>query len=598
MDRSRIRNFSIIAHIDHGKSTLADRLLQQSGAVSAREMKEQLLDDMDLERERGITIKASTVSVHMKVRGETYMFNLIDTPGHVDFHYEVDRALAACDGALLVVDATQGVQAQTVANAYAAVNNDLTIIPVVNKIDLPGARPEDAAIEIEHVLGISADHVQFVSAKSGEGISELIEAIVDVLPPPTGDPAAPLQALVFDSEYDDYRGVICYVRVMNGTMRKGQKILLMGRGRHYVLSELGKFRPKMTPCETLSAGETGYVVAAIRTLKDVTVGDTITDASTPAGQALPGYEPPKQMVFCDFYPSSGEAYDELRDALEKLSLNDASFTFQPQHSDALGFGFRCGFLGLLHMDIVQERLEREAGIDVVQTAPSVTYEVLLTDGQVVRVDAAGDLPEAVRIEELREPIIEMQVIAPADCIGAIMQLAEQRRGTYRKTEYLSQSRVILTYEFPFNEILYDFYDKLKSLTRGYGTMDYHVIGYRASDLVKMDILVNGKPVDALSVILHRSSAERRGRRIIQRLREEISRHMFEIPLQAAIGSKIIARETIKAFRKNVTAKCYGGDVTRKRKLLEKQKEGKKRMKTVGNVEIPQKAFMTVLEPED
>jgi len=598
MDQSRIRNFSIIAHIDHGKSTLADRLLQISGAVSEREAMDQILDSMDLERERGITIKASAVTLDVEVDGQMYMFNLIDTPGHVDFHYEVDRALAACDGALLVVDATQGVQAQTVANAYAAVGNDLEIIPVINKVDLPGARPEDAAIEVEHVLGISADHAQFVSAKSGLGVDELIKTIVKVLPAPKGDAAAPLQALIFDSEYDDYRGVICYVRLVNGTLKKGQKILLMGRGRHYVIGEMGKFRPKMTPCEQLVAGETGYMVAAIKTLKDVTVGDTITDALRPAAEALAGYKPPQQMVFCDFFPSSGEAYDELRDALNRLSLNDASFTFEPQHSDALGFGFRCGFLGLLHMDIVQERLEREAGIDVVQTAPSVTYEVVLTSGEMNKVDAAGDLPSADRIQELREPIIEMQIIAPADCIGAIMQLGEARRGEYKKTEWLSQTRVMLTYQFPFNEILYDFYDKLKSMTRGYGTMDYHIVGYRPGDLVKMDILVNGVAVDALSVICHRSMAERRGRRMIARLREEIDRHLFEIPLQAAIGGKIIARETIKALRKNVTAKCYGGDVTRKRKLLEKQKEGKKRMKTVGRVDIPQKAFMTVLEPDE
>ncbi len=598
MNVDRIRNFSIIAHIDHGKSTLADRLLEITGALSSREMEQQVLDSMDLERERGITIKASAVSLDVIVDGQKYMFNLIDTPGHVDFHYEVDRALAACDGALLVVDATQGVQAQTVANAYAAVGNDLTILPVINKIDLPGARPEDTALEVEHVLGISADHVQFVSAKSGIGVLELIKAIVQTLPPPKGDAAAPLQALVFDSEYDDYRGVICYLRVVNGVVRKGQKVLLMGRARHYMITDLGKFRPKMTQCETLSAGEVGYMVANIKSLQDVTVGDTITDANHPAAGALPGYQPPQQMVFCDFYPSSGEAYDELRDALQRLSLNDASFTFQPQHSDALGFGYRCGFLGLLHMDIVQERLEREAGIDVVQTAPSVTYEIELNNGEVKRVDAAGDLPDMGHIKELREPWIELQIITPADAIGSIMYLAETRRGEFKKQEYLSPQRVMMTYNFPFNEILYDFYDKLKSVTRGYGTMDYHLIGYRTGDLVKMDILVNGVAVDALSLICHRTAAERRGRRMITRLREEIDRHMFEIPIQAAIGGKIIARETIKAMRKNVTAKCYGGDVTRKRKLLEKQKEGKKRMKTVGRVEIPQKAFMTVLEPEE
>ena len=598
MDQSRIRNFSIIAHIDHGKSTLADRLLQISGAVSERDLKEQILDDMDLERERGITIKASAVTIEMEVDGQTYMFNLIDTPGHVDFHYEVDRALAACDGALLVVDATQGVQAQTVANAYAAVNNDLEIIPVINKVDLASATPEDAAIEIEHVLGISADNVQFVSAKSGLGVPDLIKAIVQHLPPPKGDANAPLQALIFDSEYNDYRGVICYVRMMNGTLRKGQKILLMGRQRTYLATELGKFRPHMTPCEELAAGETGYLVGSIKSLHDVTVGDTVTDFVHPAPAPLPGYQPPQHMVFCDFYPSSGETFDALREALEKLSLNDASFSFTPQHSDALGPGYRCGFLGLLHMDIVQERLERECGVSVVQTAPSVTYEVVLHDGTIKRVESAGDLPDMGTIEELREPIIEVQVITPADSIGNIMQLAEQRRGEYKKTEYISTQRVMLTYEFPFNEILYDFYDKLKSVTRGYGTMDYHVIGYRASDLVKLDILVNGIAVDALSLICHRTKAEARGRRFLIKLRREIARHQFEIALQAAIGSKVIARETIKPFRKNVTAKCYGGDVTRKRKLLEKQKEGKKRMKTIGRVDIPQKAFMTVLEPED
>ena len=598
MDRKLIRNFSIIAHIDHGKSTLADRLLQRSGAVSARDMKEQTLDTMDLERERGITIKASAVTIEMKVAGQTYMFNLIDTPGHVDFHYEVDRALAACDGALLVVDATQGVQAQTVANAYAAVGNDLEIIPVVNKIDLASASPEDTALEIENVLGISADNVQFVSAKSGVGVEELITSIVEHLPPPVGDPAAPLQALIFDSEYNDYRGVISYLRVFHGTIKKGQKILLMGRRRTYLVTELGKFRPQMSACQELSAGETGYMVASIKALKDVTVGDTITDAGQPAANPLPGYQPPQLMVFCDFYPSSGETYDNLREALERLSLNDSSFSYQPQHSDALGPGYRCGFLGLLHMDIVQERLERECGVSVVQTAPSVTYEVVLRDGEVRRVESAGDLPDAGHIDELREPWIEMQIITPADAIGNIMALAEQKRGLYKRQEYISPQRIILTYEFPFNEILYDFYDKLKSCTRGYGTMDYQVIDYRAGDLVKLDILVNQTAVDALSLICHRSKADHRGRRFLIKLRREIGRQQFEIRLQAAIGSKVIAAESIKPYRKDVTAKCYGGDVTRKRKLLEKQKKGKKRMKTVGNVDIPQKAFMTVLDPED
>ena len=598
MDPARIRNFSIIAHIDHGKSTLADRLLQRAGAVSERDQKEQILDSMDLERERGITIKASAVTLELEVDGQKYMFNLIDTPGHVDFHYEVSRALAACEGALLVVDAAQGVQAQTVANAYAAVGNDLEIIPVVNKIDLPGAHPEDTAIEIEHVLGIDSEHVQFVSAKTGLGVDDLIRAVVKLLPPPGGDADAPLQALVFDSEYDEYRGVVCYVRVVNGRVRKGEKILLMGRERHYVITELGKFRPQMTPVESLSAGEVGYMMASIKTLADVIVGDTITAAMRPAAEPLPGYEPPQQMVFCDFYPAGGEEYSALRDALNRLSLNDASFSYTPETSEALGFGFRCGFLGLLHMDIVQERLEREAGVGVVQTAPSVTYQVLMNDGSLKRIDSASDLPTGDRYEQLREPIVEMQIIIPTESVGVIMKLADQRRGVYKKTEYLSPQRVMLTYQLPFNEILYNFYDKLKSATRGYGTMDYHMVGFQAADLVKLDILVNGVAVDALSIILHRTNAERRGRRIIQRLRQEIDRHLFDIPLQAAIGTRVIARETIKALRKNVTAKCYGGDVTRKRKLLEKQKAGKKRMKTIGRVDIPQKAFMTILEPEE
>ncbi len=598
MDKQTIRNFSIIAHIDHGKSTLADRLLLRSGAITEREFREQALDVMDLERERGITIKASAVTLEMDVDGQNYMFNLIDTPGHVDFHYEVDRALAACDGAILVVDATKGVQAQTVANAYAAVGNDLEIIPVINKIDLPGAHPEDVALEVEHVLGISSDHVQFVSAKTGFGVEELVRAIVQHLPPPKGDSDAPLQALVFDSEYNDYRGVICYIRVAAGKISKGQKILLMGRRREYLVTEIGKFRPQMVAVDELWAGETGYLIASIKSLKEVTVGDTITDAVRPAEKALPGYEPPALMVYCDFYPSSGETYDNLREALERLSLNDSSFTFQPQHSDALGPGYRCGFLGLLHMEIVQERLERECGVDIVQTAPSVTYEVELTSGETRLVEAAGDLPESTKFTELREPWIETQIITPEDAIGNVMKLAEMRRGEYKRQEYLSATRVILTYDFPFAEILYDFYDKLKSGTRGYGTMDYHVTGFRAGDLVKLDVLVNGTKVDALSLICHRSTADRRGRRFLQKLRKEIDRHQFEVRLQAAIGSKIIASESIKAYRKNVTAKCYGGDVTRKRKLLEKQKAGKKRMKTVGSVEIPQKAFMSVLEPEE
>jgi len=602
MDPKYTRNFSIIAHIDHGKSTLADRMLLRTGAITEREFHAQMLDEMDLERERGITIKSSAVTIEYERDGRTYMLNMIDTPGHVDFHYEVSRALAACDGALLVVDAAQGVEAQTVANAHLAQRGGLKLVPIVNKIDLPAARPEDTAMEIEHLLAAAGQHVAaedciFTSAKTGEGVDDMLGAIVDQLPPPKADADAPTRALIFDSTYDDYRGVVVYVRVFDGRLAVGDKALMMGTGEAYQISELGKFRPRPTRVESLSAGEVGYFVAAIRSLSAIHVGDTITQASAPAPGPLPGYRPPQHMVFCDFFAGTATQFPELREALEKLQLNDASLTFQPISSDALGFGFRCGFLGLLHMEIVQERLEREHGIEVVQTAPTVPYEVLLRGGEAVEVDSAGDLPEPDRVEEIREPYVRVDLIVPGEAVGAVMQLAEERRATYLETEYLSADRVILTYEFPLAEIIYDFYDKLKSATRGYGTMDYEVVGYRANDLVKLDILVNNQKVDALSVICHRSKADRRGRRVIERLRKEISRHLFEIPLQAAIGSRIIARETIKALRKNVTAKCYGGDITRKRKLLEKQKAGKKRMKVVSNVEIPQEAFMAVLEAE-
>jgi GTP-binding protein LepA len=595
----KIRNFCIIAHIDHGKSTLADRMLQRTGAISEREMTNQVLDGMDLERERGITIKASAVSVRYKCDGEEYELNFIDTPGHVDFHYEVSRALTACEGALLVVDATQGVEAQTVANAYMAIEAGLEIIPVVNKIDLPSARPEDVALEIEHVLGLPAEQVIFVSAKSGIGVNELLDAICRKLPGPRGEEEAPTQALIFDSEYDDYRGVIVYFRLMNGRLKLGDKIRMMGTGRTYSVTELGKFMPKMTAIkEPLEAGEVGYMVAAIKALDEVNIGDTITLDLRPADKPLPGYREPQRMVFCDFYPTGDTQFDQLRDAMERLHLNDASFTFAPQNSDALGFGFRCGFLGMLHMDIIQERLEREGKVTLVQTAPTVTYEVKLTGGELIQITNPADLPDMSMVAEIREPIVKVEIITPTECIGDLMKLCESRRGQYKKQQFLSETRQILDYELPLGEIIFDFYDKLKSITRGYGTMDYTLIGFRVDRLVKMDILVNAMRVDALSVIVHRDKAEQRGRALLLRLKKEIDRHLFEIPLQAAIGGKVVARETIKSVGKNVTAKCYGGDVSRKRKLLEKQKEGKKRMKRVGTVDIPQEAFMAVLDPGD
>ncbi|HOB73139.1 MAG TPA: translation elongation factor 4 [Phycisphaerae bacterium] len=597
-DRELIRNFSIIAHIDHGKSTLADRILLATKAVQARQMREQFLDDMDLEREMGITIKANRATVFYELNNIKYMLNLIDTPGHVDFHYEVSRALAACEGVLLLVDATQGVQAQTVANAYKAIEAGLEIIPVINKIDLPTSRPEDVALEVEHVLGLPADQAIFTSAKTGAGIDELFKAVIERIPAPTGELDAPLRALVYDAKSDVHRGVVCHVRIKDGAIRRGDKILLMAAERTYTVTEVGKFMPKPQAVDELAAGEVGYVVAGIKTLNDVNIGDTITLDARRTATPLPGYQPPQRMVFCDFYPGPMTEAPELRDALENLWLNDCSFSFEAVHSNALGFGFRCGFLGLLHMKIIQERIEREANIDVVQTAPTVTYEVLKTDGKVIHIDSPAALPDRGVIQEIREPVIIANLIIPADSIGAIMQMAEDRRGEHRRTEYLSPERVMLTYKFPLSETIFDFYDRLKAATRGYGTMDYELAGYEAGDLVKLDILVNGTPVDALSIIVHREKAERRGRTLIRRLQKEISRHLFEIPLQAAIGGKVIARETIKALRKNVTAKCYGGDVTRKRKLLEKQKEGKKRMKMVGQVNIPQEAFMAVLDPGD
>ena len=595
---TQIRNFSIIAHIDHGKSTLSDRLLMQAGAITEREFKAQMLDSMDLERERGITIKASAVTVKHNHNGQPFMLNFIDTPGHVDFHYEVQKALQACEGAILVVDATQGVEAQTVANAYAAVEQDLEIIPVVNKIDLPSAQPEKVADEIEQVLGFDAMDCIFVSAKSGQGIDELIGKLCEQLPPPKGMPNAPARGLIFDSHYDDYRGVVVYVRMVDGRINKGDKIVLMGTGREYLVSELGKFTPGAVRVPSLAAGEVGYVVAAIKDIHDVRVGDTVTTSKNQAPEPLPGYEPVQQMVFCDFYPGGSTQYEDLRDAIDRLSLNDSSFTFAPESSDALGFGFRCGFLGLLHMEIVQERLEREFDVEVVQTAPTVTYEIALSDGQTKRIDAPSQLPDPSHLHEIREPIIRMNVIIPESFVGAIMKLCEDRRGTYKKTEYIGADRVIITYDIPLAEVIYDFYDKLKSSTKGYGTMDYEVKGFEPANLCRVDVLVNGNRVDALAMILHRSNAEERSRKILVKLKNQIDRHLFEIPLQAAIGGKVIARETIKSVGKNVTAKCYGGDVTRKRKLLEKQKEGKKRMKRVGQVDIPQEAFLAVMSAGD
>ena len=598
MDIANIRNFCIIAHIDHGKSTLADRLLLLTGTVSQRDFKDQMLDTMDIERERGITVKASAVTMHYTFNGVEYMLNLIDTPGHVDFHYEVSRSMAACEGALLVVDATQGVEAQTVANAYLAVDSGLEIIPVINKIDLPAAQAKVVAEEIEHILGINKNECFNISAKSGIGIPELLEAIITFLPPPAVESTTQTKALIFDSHYDEYRGVICYVRVMSGQLNPGDKILMMGSNRNHLITELGKFTPGMKKIDTLGAGEVGYVIANIRNLSDVTIGDTITLAKEPAEKALAGYKKPLQMVFSDFYPGNNTDYTHLRTAFDKLSLNDASFTFVPQNSPALGFGFRCGFLGLLHMEIIQERLERENNIEVVQTAPTVTYEVVETSGETYTIDSPSQLPEPTKIEELREPFVKLEIITPKDTIGNIMKLSEMRRCQLIKTDYISPTRVMMEFHAPLAEIVYDFYDQLKGISRGYATMDYEFAGFEAGNLVRIDILVNKTVVDALSLIVHRSIAEARGRKMLVKLRKAIPRHQFEIPLQAAIGGKVIARESIKAFRKDVTAKLYGGDVTRKMKVLKKQKEGKKRMKNIGNVQIPQQAFMSILDTSE
>jgi len=584
--------------VDHGKSTLADRFLLRTGAICEREFRAQVLDDMDLERERGITIKSSAVTLNYKRGDTTYKLNLIDTPGHVDFNYEVVRSLRACEGALLLVDAAQGVEAQTVANTYLALECNLEIIPVISKIDLASARPDEVAAEITASLGISTDEVYKVSAKESTGIDEVLNAIIDRIPHPSGNIDAPLRALIFDSKYDDYRGVIVYVRIVDGRVKRGDMIRMMHTGNVFEVQEVGIFCPGMTARGELAVGDVGYLNATIRTVQDIKIGDTVGPGTDEKIEPLPGYRDPLPMVYCGLYPQENNEFGDLRDALQKLALNDSSLVFEPETSQALGMGFRCGFLGLLHMEIVQERLERESHIDLVQTAPNVTYEILLTNGEILRVDSPEKVPTPDKIEEFREPVVRGSIIMPSEYIGPIMQLAEDRRGKYLTTEYLTPTRVILTYELPLAEIIYDFYDKLKSLSRGYATLDYDFVGFKAGDLVKVDILINSKPLDALSIICHREQAERRGRRLALRLRKEIPRHLFEIPIQAALGSRVIARETIKATRKDVTAKCYGGDITRKRKLLEKQKEGKKRMKSVGSVEIPQEAFLSILQERD
>ena len=595
---SHIRNFSIIAHIDHGKSTLADQFLLQTGTISKREYRAQLLDGMDLEQERGITIQMHPVTIYHTYKGESYELNLIDTPGHVDFSYEVSRSLAACEGAILLVDAFQGVQAQTVANAFLAMENNLTIVPVLNKIDMPTARPDEVILEMEHAVGSTGLDVLRASAKSGIGIIEVLDAIVERVPKPPGSDVAPLKALIFNSHFDTYKGVVVYVRVMDGSIKPGQKIRLMREKTEYGVIEVGQFRPVRTPCDILTTGEVGYMIAAIKDIADVHIGDTVTDATNPTETALAGYKVPQPMVFSGLFPTNNNEFEALREALAKLKLNDSSFTYSPENSDGLGFGFRCGFLGLLHREIIGQRLERDCEIDLIHTAPNVTYEILKNNGESIIVDNPQDVPDAGQIAEFREPIVKLSFLLPVKNIGDIMSLCSERRGIYVRTEYLSPTRAIIVYELPLSDVIYDLYDKLKSVTHGYGTMDYEFLGYRAADLVRLDVLVHHNKVDALSIIVHRAQAERRGRKLISRLRQEIDRHMFEVALQAAIGSRVICRETIAAMRKNVTAKCYGGDITRKRKLWAKQAAGKKRMKQVGQVEIPQEAFLAVLESDD
>jgi len=594
--QEKIRNFCIIAHIDHGKSTLADRLMEYTGLLSERDMEEQVLDLMELEKERGITIKAQAVRmVYKHSDGEEYILNLIDTPGHVDFTYEVSRSLAACEGAILVVDATQGIEAQTLANVYLALEHNLEIVPVINKIDLPSAQPEFVRKEIEDVIGLDASQAPLVSAKEGIGIEQVLEAIVNFIPPPQGSVDVPLRALIFDSFYDNYKGVICYVRVKEGRVKPGMNIRMMATGKEFEVTEVGTFRPSLYATDELQAGDVGYIAASIKNVRDTRVGDTITDADNPAKEPLPGYKKVNSMVYCGIYPADGARYDDLRDALEKLQINDAALTFEAETSIALGFGFRCGFLGLLHMEIIQERLEREYDLDLVTTAPSVIYKVIKTDGTVLMIDNPTNLPPVVEIDYMEEPMVHAQIMSPAEYVGAIMELCQEKRGIYKDMKYIEETRVLITYELPLNEIIYDFFDALKSRTRGYASFDYEFIGYQKADLVKLDILLNGEIVDALSLIVHKDKAYSRGRSIAEKLKEAIPRQLFEIPIQAAIGNKIIARETVKALRKDVLAKCYGGDITRKKKLLEKQKEGKKRMRQVGSVEVPQEAFMAVLK---
>ena len=600
MDQSKIRNFCIIAHIDHGKSTLADRIIEMTGLLTSREMQSQVLDNMELERERGITIKAQTVRIVYKAKdGEEYIFNLIDTPGHVDFNYEVSRSLAACDGAILVVDAAQGVEAQTLANVYLALDHDLDVMPVINKIDLPSADPQRVIEEIEDVIGIEAEDAPQISAKTGLNVEQVLEQIVEKIPAPVGDPKAPLQALIFDSLYDSYKGVIVFCRIKEGTVKKGTPILMMATGAKAEVVEVGYFGAgQFIPCEELSAGMVGYITASLKNVRDTRVGDTVTNAQNPCAEPLPGYKKVNPMVYCGLYPADGAKYPDLRDALEKLQLNDASLQFEPETCIALGFGFSCGFLGLLHLEIIQERLEREYNLDLVTTAPGVIYKVYKTNGDVIELTNPSNLPDPSEIEYMEEPMVKAEIMVTSEFIGAIMDLCQERRGVYEGMEYIEETRAVLRYHLPLNEIIYDFFDALKSRSRGYASFDYELDGYVRSDLVKLDILINKEEVDALSFIVHADTAYERGRKMCEKLKEEIPRQLFEIPIQAAIGSKVIARETVRAMRKDVLAKCYGGDISRKRKLLEKQKEGKKRMRQVGNVEIPQKAFMSVLKLDD
>ena len=600
VDQTKIRNFCIIAHIDHGKSTLADRIIEDTGLLTRREMQEQVLDNMELERERGITIKSQAVrTVYRAKNGEEYIFNLIDTPGHVDFNYEVSRSLAACDGAILVVDAAQGIEAQTLANVYLALDHNLDVFPVINKIDLPSAEPERVIEEIEDVIGIEAQDAPQISAKNGINIDQVLEAIVKKIPAPQGDPNAPLKALIFDSVYDSYRGVIVFMRVMEGTVRKGTRVRMMATGAVEEVVEVGYFGAgQFIPCDELSAGMVGYLTASIKNVRDTRVGDTVTDDANPASEPLPGYKKVNPMVYCGMYPADGSKYGDLRDALEKLQLNDASLFYEPETSIALGFGFRCGFLGLLHLEIIEERLEREYNLDLVTTAPSVVYRVHKTDGTMIELTNPSNLPQPTEIDYMEEPVVSAEIMVTTEFIGPIMALCQERRGVYLGTEYIEQTRALLKYELPLNEIIYDFFDALKSRSRGYASFDYELKGYVKSDMVKLDILINREEVDALSFIVFEGNAYERGRKMCEKLKEEIPRHLFEIPIQAAVGGKIIARETVKAVRKDVLAKCYGGDITRKKKLLEKQKEGKKRMRQIGNVEIPQKAFMSVLKLDE